>query len=302
MTRWNTILSLTASSAVVASAAAMRPPPGPPADPAIACISNGTTSKLIVMNPDGSRATTIHSSANYMGDGPSWSPTGTSIAYVDLGSIWRIDVAVVNGVPMGSNRTLLLWNDPAAPVTHYSPVWSPMGDEIVAYNVANSGGGLISIPAGGGPPSVIYSPPSGLYATYPAWSPDGAYIAFAETDLNVGGTNSIKILDRATGLTTTVFGPQANNVQFLDWARTQNVLAFSTWAAQGRSVYTLSLTPGSTPQLIATNGMSPSWSPDDSKIIFQKTSGSGGVYSVTVTTGAVQQIAGKGSYPDRRRF
>lgn len=82
---------------------------------------------------------------------------------------------------------------PTGPVTH--PAWSPDGSMIAYTGNANSWGGantvsdLFVLPVTGldsfGPPQLVTTgtvpagPPAGLAASYPTWSPDSGWLAFA---------------------------------------------------------------------------------------------------------------------------
>ncbi len=251
-------------------ARADRPTAPPPADPAIAYLDSLTTLK--VMNADGSNATTIYTSPQFIqpASNLSWSPDGRSIAFSEAAGagtdLCRIDVSVVNGVPQGSNYTVLL-ADPGAGVGYWSPVWSPLGDEIVFEEINSES--LMAIPADGGTPVTLYTAGAGRSLGRPSWSPDGASIAFHEAASSDGTADVVQILDRANGTITTTIELGQDNWNFLhiDWARTQNKIAFAAMVNGGTAnVYLLELTAGSTPQFVCA-GRSPSWSPDDSELV-----------------------------------
>jgi hypothetical protein len=172
------------------------------------------------------------------------------------------------------------WDTGNAGSPHYGqPAWKPgSGDDIVlsaswqADPVTNEWVSALYIFATtelpNPTPQLLYQAPSGCTdAVRPAWSPDGAAIAFVEACGAAG--DGIKVLDRATGGVTTVlasgvldgFGP-------LDWSPSGEQLAFSA----GGSVYTLRLTPGATPVRVA-SGFGASWSPGatDGRLAFNTT-------------------------------
>jgi Tol biopolymer transport system component len=278
------------------SAGAHRPPPGggPPADPAIATIQNGQPSnKLLVTNADGSNVTAIYNSPSSLDAGPSWSPDGHAIAFVTGGgSLTRIDVAVVNGTPVGSNVQILLARNPGI-LSFHTPAWSPLGSEIVTVQI-ESPAGLWVVPAGGGSPAVLYTSPAGRRPWYPAWSRDGTQIAFVEADADA--VYHVRLVDRASGAVVTLASPAfASLPRFLDWGRTQDVLTYD-WSG---GIYTLDLASGSTTPIVS--GNFPTWSPDDSRIRF---SAGGRLKSIDLGTGSITTLpkAAAGSWPDWRRF
>lgn len=271
----------------------------PPADPAIAVRG------LTVMNDDGSNKTVVFSEGN-LPRMPSWSPGADSIAFTRGGELWRIDVAVVDGVPQGSNLTKLL--DRAL-----DPQWSPLGNEIAFSEgfTANPPSSLFAIPASGGSPVELYAAPEGHSVRWPAWSPDGTELAFVEFDgenAQSTTTQSIRILDVALGtVVTTVFAVGAEyDIKALDWARTQDKLAFYLLRRDGSEpnvVFTLDIT---TEELVlVAEGFAPTWSPDDTRLAYNNMTGK--LLTVDLATGAITKLS-QGTrarapiWPDWRRF
>jgi Tol biopolymer transport system component len=254
---------------------ATRPPNQ--ADPAI---TFQRSDGIWVMNTNGSNCTRIRPT----GSSPSWSPDGSSIAFLENvnGSldVWKIQVSVLNGVPVSSNPTMVY----DAPSSAREPAWSPAGDVIAFIDGGVQGvfdDTLQAIDANGGVPVVLYVPPAGteLLST-PTWSPDATMIAFAEIQLpEAGGAQFVKVLDLVTSSVTTVAGPpfmsQFTSYTELEWARTQDKLALSVSTLEGSSglIYTLNLQNGQL-TLVHNAGNLPfrtpqaCWSPDDSAMVF----------------------------------
>jgi Tol biopolymer transport system component len=282
-----------------------KPPkdPPPPADPAIAYTSNG----LMVMNADGSNQTQVYSVSDV--SEPSWSPDGGSVAFMYRhGSpswqmdLWRIDISVVDDVPVGSNPTLLETD------VGFSPTWSPAGD-VIAYPISvsdTSASFLMTIPANGGPVDTLYTAPLPYQILYPTWSSDGTRIAFSE---GIYYTNPdqvfLKILEIATGTVTTVVGPVDYRFSNLEWARTKDEVAFQAGVASVGGLYTLDLTEQNpTPQLISGGDKrSPSWAPDDSKLAYSQWVRRNrlDINTYDFATGEIKTLA-RGMFPDWRRF
>src|SRR3990170_1637749 len=303
------------------------PPPPPPADPAIAYIDVA----LEVMNANGSTATTVYTgSATY----PTWAPDRGAIAvsaYSGYGfDLWRIDVIVSNGTVQGTNPLLLYAN-----VSHaagFRPAWSPDGTVIAFIEERVDFWGdfrpqlLCTIPASGGAPTTLYAVESwegalvAMQLFSPTWNAAGTRIAWVENHLELSdylaeyNEWSLMVLDLATNEVTTGFGPVNYSFDDLDWARTQDRVAFHSSPGGGRaSVYTIDLgQPNPIPQFVVW-GWFPTWLPDDAKIAFAalqvvQISGPGksgktyqsyimSVWTYEFSTGQ-QVVVGPGSQPD----
>lgn len=269
----------------------------PPADPAIAFAKSGTTYQLVVMNADGSNQTTIYKAANFRSiSSPSWSPAGNQIAFYQTSpaELWVIDVVVQNGVPKGQNARVLVPNSPYYPTTL---AWSSLNQEIVFVSGPNHDS-LAVVPATGGTPQIIYTEPNGLPLVDPTWNPQGDQIAFA-----VNGAHEVRILDRVAGATITVFSAGSDfTVTDTDWARTGDVLAFrvTPFSANDPRVYTLDLTTNALVERVP--GMDPTWSPDDTRLLFREQGRSQYLTILNLATGVTTRTGAKGFDPDWRRF
>jgi len=266
-----------------------RPPPVP-ADPVIAYVDDG--SNLTVMNADGSNGTVIHTGDSRLYR-PSWSPDGKHLAFQQGISIWRIDVALADGVPVGTNATKLL--DDA-----FGPCWSPAGDEIVystdGSGVAGRGGSLHVIPATGGTPTTLYTAPDNEGVGEPAWSPDAGKIAFV-APVFPGGAQEIRVLDIDTGAVTTHLSLPPTFIPRLDWGRTTDVLVYEikSYGKNGRAssaIHTLDLSDDTTTEVC--DGGDPCWSPDDSKVLYSD----GSIHVRDLATGVTEKLARDGRWPD----
>ncbi len=268
------IVSLLVSMAIPMAAAPKggggKPPKDDPtpADPVIA-YSTIRGKSLWVMDADGSHQTQIHATDENIGK-PTWAPDGSAIAFtVGIGykELWRIDVSVVDGVPVGSNPMMLHSS------IYYAPEWSPAGDVIVFAELISDLIHLRTIPATGGDPTTLYTAPSGFATMDPTWSPDASSIAYAEMELFTGPDNyRINVFDVASTEVTTVYGPVTTNIYWLEWGKSpgSTEIVFSMITGGGFSVYTIDIaSPSPTPVLIeGGDSRFPSWSPDDSQVIY----------------------------------
>lgn len=306
------IVSLIVSMAIPMAAAPKPDKPGggkpggedPPADPVIAYRGRqGKDYTLNVMNADGSNQAIVY--RQYLGIGTaSWSPDGSSIAVdvnvrrdgVYLTDLYRIDISIVDGVPQGSEPIVL-----AQDIDRYEVAWSPAGDVIAFKNTVNGYKVIQTVPATGGTVETIYTAQEGYGIGSFAWSNDASKMAIASGSSGVG---SIFILDLSDGTTRTVKGPSTESGGFLDWARTKDVLAFYLIPTVGEAgIYLLDLTETSpTPELIWADGTSrsPSWSPDDSQLVFETGSGPKKGQQIAVYTFSTEEIEyhALGMHPD----
>lgn len=133
----------------------------------------GQPGDVWVMNADGSGATNVTGGTNALSQySPAWSPDGTRLAFAegDAGSsnLWTMR-------PDGSDRRRLTsgtewWDD--------DPSWAPTGDRLVFQRdgPGTLGFDLWTVQATGQGAAPLISLPDGQVV--PAWSPDGALIAF----------------------------------------------------------------------------------------------------------------------------
>jgi dipeptidyl aminopeptidase/acylaminoacyl peptidase len=166
---------------------------------------------------------------------------------INYGELWRIDFSNVDGVPVGSNPTLLYSSTTGGNL--YSAEWSPAGDVILFSESTVSPDRLYhlrTIPATGGDVEPLYTAPADSQIYSATWNSDASTIAFMEqTGPSPYTTRRINTLDVVTSAVTTVYGgPETSFISWLEW---------------GKSL-------GSTQ--IAFNMNIPSWSPDDSQVAY----------------------------------
>jgi Tol biopolymer transport system component len=265
-----------------------KPPPSP-ADPAIAYAGDGG---LCVMNADGSNQTVILEGDIYDSFSPCWSRDGNHIAFNRGQELWRIDVAVVDGVPQGSNATRI-HEGPA-----YNPQWSPDGSTIL-FEGGSMGAAIKAVPATGGEVEDVYTPPSNCAVYFPCWSRDGTRIAFFEYQAGLGTALKVLTLGEAQDPEIVLTHDASANFRFLEWGRTDDLLVYDNGSTG--DIYTLDLGSGEVTTVVEGNrrkaAMSPCWSPDDAKLVYEQS----GIKVLDLSSGSTTTLAGNGRFPDWKR-
>jgi Tol biopolymer transport system component len=231
------------------------------------------------MNADGTNLKTL----SFSGTIPAWSPDGRQIAlytgpYAQPWGISVADISVVNGVPKASNIRFL--------VAGMRQEWSPLGDEIAYGNQTENQ--ILVVPATGGTPTALYTVPSGTAIVRdPTWKSDGSKIAFVEITFPPGVPSQffLKVLDRASGVVSTVLSTGHDYLFNPEWSRTSDVLAYERYIGGIEKIYTLNLSTGATSFIV--DGYYPSWSPDDSKLVYSTGSA---IKTITLATRAVKLL------------
>ena len=240
------------------------------ADPAITFRKNGA---LWVMNADASNQKQILSASGSIvaASLQNWSPDGQWITYRAGDKNYVISKS--GGVPsLLSGDTIIQGN----------PVWSPLGDR-VAYTWAFDTGGtgpwdVRAAPVRGGPIQILYrfQYPQALLGSL-SWSPDATKttVAIYDYSLTTSRKSSLNLLDTVLGTVQDLTHPLGfdwTDGRQADWARRHNWIAFcGAKIGESSALWILDLDLGQARKLLPSlSYASPSWSPDDSRIVFQK--------------------------------
>ncbi len=217
--------------------------------------------QIFTMNSDGSGPVKLTAPESTFGK-PVWSPSGSKIAYGNIGT--SMYISVMN--PDGSGKVNV-----AGPALKDSRVsWSP--DSLKLAYVDHTNFQIFSVNADGSGNTQLTSPPGALKDYDPAWSPDGTKIAFNRS-------GSIYTMDaNGSNLTLIATGTQPS------WSPDGSRIAFNggIWV----------INPDGSGQLIAASlGNYPTWSPDGSKIVFFSSYGtSGEIYKINADGTSLVQL------------
>jgi len=186
------------------------------------------------------------------------SPTGKRAFFEARGEIFTVPVE--KGSPRNMTRS--------SGVADRAPVWSPAGEEIAWFSDAGEGYQLfIATQDGLDAPRSLDIGESKM-AWEPAWSPDGARIAFVDDDVRV------RVVDVESGriLTADVGGVNIERGSMgLAWSPDSKWLVYAkTFANQLRRIVAWSVDSGDVIELTGpmADSYSPTWSPDGKHIYF----------------------------------
>lgn len=267
-----------------------QPPPGP-SDPAIAYTSGGVFGgNLMVMNADGSNQIMLLDDRDFNNADPSWSPDGSQLVFLRYhlheGSINVID-------KNGGNPRVLLHSD------HYQfdfPRWSPTtvgdGEYKILYLDAGPGGPsdlyLMNLD-GSGITNITNTPGEDEFC--PSWDPTAGRIVALVAHLDAEDSWDIVVYDVAysdldgdgtfsfsatASMNLTESGPlKGANLDGPSWAKTGNKILVSALlpGESGWSLWKIDLTNPADPERLSqdinANPFSPSFSEDDSRIVYR---------------------------------
>jgi Tol biopolymer transport system component len=294
-----------------------------PPDPAIAYLANGG---LMVMNADGSNQTTILQPPNPKGSKQAaavyrahWSPDGSQLVFES--SIQGDGIYVINKDGSGLRKVIALNNG----ASFADPVWSPapaadgqykiaFSDQVVPGQASQSNLFLVNLD-GTGLVNLTNSTDSEFY---PTWDPYATRLAAQDypCTFNISCTphlyeSSLGVLTSgAVGITSTTdltaSGPLASSAVFApDWAKTQDEIVLQARPLSNTNdsaLWVVSLADQFNPvELTSTYAVWPSWSPDDSKIVFRGVVNNKVTISVMNSDGSAVVNLANGDQPSWRR-
>jgi hypothetical protein len=226
------------------------------------------------------RIHTVSSTSVHLMGAPTWSPSGGSVVFSQVGSgsipdsIKAIDISVnTKGNVVSSNlRTIVAQTSTSSRVKN--SFWSSTaGANKIAYTQDDgASNSLWIVSASGGSPTQVASidetwagSTSGL--GYPTWNADDSRLAVVRH-----GNNSAMIMIYNTSTWEYVDSIAVDGTIFgLEWSRAgANKLAFGLQAVGGTTnkLYFVTPTTGSTPTTNNVLGSYPTWSPNNSSVLY----------------------------------
>jgi len=254
-----------------------------PPDPAIAYIVNGD---LMVMNADGTnRLTLVKEERLLYNRQPSWSPDGSQLVFVRDDGFYQGWIYVVNKDGSNLHQVVELSNYSGA-----DPVWSPApladGQYKILFSDQLVWGGqsdLFLVNLDGSRLVNLTNTPETEF--YPTWNPTATrfaaqvYGAAPEPDIVVYDVAWVDGVFTATAsINLTATGPFQNARVFQpQWAKTQDKIVLSANGSDNSDLWVIELVDPANPvrltQTLGANEISPSWSADDSKIVYRRNAG-----------------------------
>ncbi len=288
-------------------------------DPAIAYITGAQfncCANLMVMNADGTNQIALLQAADKSGisfRSPNWSPDGTQLVFES--NIQGNGIYVINKDGSGLRKVIALNSGNG----FGDPVWSPApaadGKWKIAFVDDPSGSVcedvfLVNLD-GTGLQNLTKSP--GLAEYYPTWDPYATRLASQVYACPSGITPHIYqynlalvggVVGISSSVNLTATGPlQSANVVHTDWAKTQDKIAVSALlsGATYRNIWVISLADPANPVNLTNSPnvseVRPSWSPDDSKIVFS----GGNIHTINADGTGLTDLGVAGGSPDWRR-
>jgi Tol biopolymer transport system component len=314
--------ALVAAAAVAAGTAFGRPPPGGSSSTPPSIVYDNVGS-IFVMNADGKNARRVLDGA---GQGvfllePAFSPDGSTIAFIG-GPFGAASLGLYTVKPDGTALTLVTPTTDGYAACAWSPAPAPDGRHKIAYTdmVGGSPEIILINPDGTGKTQLTLTGAAAEWRL--SWSPDATRIAV--THRFGGSENDCLIYDLgldaggsvvATGLTnltdvpgSPLAGRSLGEIQSCDWSRGGGKIAIVARGVETHDLWIVDVAnPASVVNITAAidgnqDGY-PTWSPDDSKLMFWR-GGTGpltGLCTINANGTGVKKISASGNRPDWKR-
>lgn len=283
-------LTVVCSTAALAQKGKPQPPPEPPppADPAIA-FNTGLSGDLMVVNADGSNLTKIFAQTVRSNHAPNWSPDGSQLVVMQSAGSYQNWISVVDK-DGGNGRDVIPINN----FLFVRPAWSPYALDDGNYKILyrdEEGYGvdrqsdqyLVNLDGSDIVNLTRTSDASEMYAT---WSPTEPARFAALKSMNIPYAPPAELIvyevvydaigpfkfSAVESLNLSADGPlKGTNLGDPAWAKTRDKIAVAAFS----DIWIIDFAnPYNPVRVFNTPGYSernPSWSPDDSQIVFTRT-------------------------------
>ena len=286
-------------------------------DPAIGYTA-ATYSALMVMNTDGTNQTMILQPPNPQGSQraasvyrPNWSPDGSQLVFES--TIQGDGIYLINKDGSGLREVIALNNGSGLAYPVWSPLPAPDGKFKIAFSDQVSGqfqNNLFLVNLDG---TGLVNLTNSIQSQFsPTWDPHATRLGASVSPCppNTSCTYhlyeySLGLVNGAVGITSTTdltaSGPlQSANIFQPYWAKTQDkiaLLAHPLSNLNSSNLWIVSLADPANPVELTAGATWPSWSPDDSKIVF----GNGTIYMVNPDGSGLISLNASGTEPSCRR-
>jgi hypothetical protein len=188
-------------------------------------VSDASTDQIYVMDADGTDKQPLTTGEQGGGAHPTWSPDGTSIAFVRAQDIWTMDADGGNQVRVADAG----WN-------LSSPEWSPNGLSIAyVHSDQAAGSRIVTQPAGGG--VATFRTDYNKRVGRPSWSPDGTKLLFWYT---TGGVPGLYTMSPTGGAVTLVRAISSSHLGAYAWSPQGDRIVFaSSEASSDREIWVM---------------------------------------------------------------
>jgi len=223
---------------------------------------------------------------------PAFSPDGSRIAFAWKGDATSDEKGFDLYVKaIGSETTLRLTHHPSE---WLSLAWSPDGTEIAFHRIAGADTGIYAVPSLGGPEKKLRSTRAPYVGVTPVnWSPDGKWIAFAESSPTEFGDRISLLSVETLEVHALSHNPKCGAEAQPKFSHSGRYLSYLCVSDRFLEIHTVPLA-GGTPQPVVTfaDGLFGSeWSADDTRLLFsQRTPEGAELREVNLSNHSVRQF------------